>query len=69
MAIGGLDGSQGIVDLRLLHGTGDHRHGGGKGTPKSPDNVEGPVIAYLVSSLSVIKPKINGSPVSIMIKI
>ena len=60
MANGGFDGSQGFVGLRLLRGTGDHRHGGGTGTPKSPDNIEGPVIAYLfmVTSLSVMKPKL-----------
>ena len=47
MANGGFDGSQGIVDLRLLRGTGDMA--GGTGTPKSSDNIEGLVIAYLFS--------------------
>ena len=63
MANGGLGGSQGFVGLRLLRSTGDHRPGGGTGTPKNPDNIEGPVITYLFSSssLSVIKPQINES--------
>ena len=50
---------------------GDHSYGGGTGTSKVPITSRARLsfIYLVVSSLSVIKPKINESPVSIMIKI